>query len=137
MPGDDILYAESPNLDGPFAAPGGGDPLIVFEGRGDGSFDGQHTCDPSVVEVDGTYYLYYGAAVNDGVTTVGVARSADGLSWERLADQPILTSAHQQDTGNDYGAGQPSAVRLAAGHAGELPQLLRGQRVLGGLAVLR
>lgn len=61
VPGDDILYAESPNLNGPFTAPGGGDPLIVFEGRGDGSFEGQHTCDPSIVKVDGSYYMYYGA----------------------------------------------------------------------------
>ncbi len=112
VPGDDILYAESANLNGPFTAPGGGDPLIVFEGRGDGSFDGQHTCDPSIVKVDGTYYMYYGAAVNDGATTIGVARSADGFTWERMVSAPIIAPAGQQDTGNDYGAGQPSAVYL-------------------------
>lgn len=112
VPGDDILYAESPNLNGPFTAPDGGDPLIVFEGTGNGGFDSQHTCDPSVVVADGTYYMYYGAAVNDGETTIGVARSGDGLTWERLGSAPIITPAHQQDTGNGYGSGQPSAVFL-------------------------
>ncbi|WP_161606366.1 LPXTG cell wall anchor domain-containing protein [Microlunatus speluncae] len=109
--GDDILYAESSSAAGPFTGPGGGAPTIVFEGRGDGSFDGQHTCDPSVVKADdGTYYLYYGAAVNDGETSIGVARSSDGLSWERMTATPIITASHQVDRGNDYGAGQPSVI---------------------------
>lgn len=111
--GDDIMYAESTSAAGPYTGPGGGAPVRVFEGRGDGSFDGQHVCDPSVVKGgDGAYYMYYGAAIDDGETTMGVARSADGLAWERLGSGPIITPANQQDTGNDYGAGQPSAIFL-------------------------
>jgi LPXTG-motif cell wall-anchored protein len=109
--GDDILYAESTSLNGPFTGPGGGAPAIVFEGSGGGGYDGQHTCDPSVVKTpDGTYYMYYGAAVHDGETSIGVARSKDGISWERLKSAPIIAAAHQKNTGNNYGAGQPSAV---------------------------
>ncbi|NUU26367.1 MAG: family 43 glycosylhydrolase [Streptomycetaceae bacterium] len=111
VPGDDILYAESTSLNGPFTGPGGGAPAIVFEGSGGGAFDGQHTCDPSVVKApDGTYYMYYSAAVHDGETSIGVARSRDGLSWERMKNTAIIAAAHQKDTGNHYGAGQPSAV---------------------------
>lgn len=110
--GDDIMYAESTSAAGPFFGPGGGAPIRVFEGRGDGSYDGQHVCDPSVIKADdGTYYMYYGAAIDDGETAIGVARSADGISWERLAPGgPIIAASHQVDRGNDYGAGQPSAI---------------------------
>lgn len=111
--GDDILYAESTSLNGPFTGPGGGAPAIVFEGRGDRSFDGQHTCDPSIVKIpDGTYFMYYGASLDDGITAIGVAYSRDGLSWERLKSTPIISPARQQNTGNNYGAGQPSVVYL-------------------------
>ena len=52
-PGDDILYATARTADGPFRSP-----RAVFTGSRRG-FDAMHTCDPSVVVVGGTYYLYY------------------------------------------------------------------------------
>jgi hypothetical protein len=112
--GDDILYAESDGPDGPFHAPGSSAPYVIsFHGTGGEDFDGQHTCDPSVVKAGNAYYLFYGAAVHDGVTTIGVATSANGVDWVRLnGGKPIITPANQQDTGNHYGAGQPSAVYL-------------------------
>ncbi|MGH3715570.1 MAG: hypothetical protein ACRDT4_19240 [Micromonosporaceae bacterium] len=111
--GDDILYAVSESLDGPFHVPGGSAKhQIVFEGTGTGSFDDQHVCDPSVVRNDaGIYFMYYGAAKDDGVTSIGVATSSDGLNWTRLnAGQPIITPSNQVSRPNKYGAGQPSVV---------------------------
>ncbi|WP_043262779.1 hypothetical protein [Streptomyces sp. CT34] len=113
VPGDDILYAESAGPDGPFHARGSSAPhQIAFQGTGTGSFDNEHTCDPSVVRANGTYYLYYGAERHDGEpTTIGVASSPDGIRWTRLNnDRPIVTPARQQQTQNTYGAGQPSVV---------------------------
>gem|GEM_PF-2945156 len=108
--GDDILYAESTDLNGPFHAPGSDAPYtIAFHGTGGEEFDGQHTCDPSVVNVGGRYLMYYGAAVHDGETSIGLATSADGITWQRSA-QPIITAAHQKDVGNHYGAGQPTVT---------------------------
>ncbi|WP_157880003.1 beta-xylosidase [Streptomyces natalensis] len=115
VPGDDILYAESSSLNGPFHARGSSAPhQIVFDGTGTGSFDNEHTCDPSVVRANGTYYLYYAAERHDGEpTTIGVASSPDGINWTRLHnDQPIVTAANQQETHNEYGAGQPSVTYL-------------------------
>ncbi|WP_164992467.1 beta-xylosidase [Streptomyces sp. L2] len=117
VPGDDILYAESSSPDGPFHARGSTAPhQIVFEGTGNGSFDNEHTCDPSVVRVNGTYYMYYGALRHDTDplgTTIGVASSPDGIHWTRLnSGQAIINPAKQQNTGNNYGAGQPSAIYL-------------------------
>ncbi|MCP2353258.1 hypothetical protein HD597_000278 [Nonomuraea thailandensis] len=111
--GDDILYAESTSLGGPFTAPGGGQQVRVFDGTATG-WD-QHTCDPSVLRVDGTYYMYYGGS-RDGspeLTQIGVATSTNGLQWRRLNQgRPIITPAFEVDRPNKYGAGQPSTVYL-------------------------
>lgn len=111
-PGDDILYGEAASVDGPFAGQGGGAPLAVLSGN-PGQFDGAHTCDPSVVKVNGTYYLYYTGAAGDHVlgNAIGLATSADGITWTR-SPGPIVTPSHDVHRDNLYGAGQPSVVYL-------------------------
>jgi hypothetical protein len=41
-----------------------------------------HVNDPSVVKVDGIYYMYYTRAGKDVVDRIDVAVSADGMAWE-------------------------------------------------------
>jgi hypothetical protein len=113
LPGDHILYAESTSYDGPWHSQDGSSPWqAVFQGTGTGTFDSKHTCDPSVVKVGDTYYMYYGAEQDDGLpTTAGVASSPDGINWTRLNNgQPIFTQAGQLKTNSAYGAGQPSVT---------------------------
>ncbi len=108
-PGDDIVYSEGPTVAGPFSAA-----RAVFGGGG-GGFDGRHTCDPSVLRVDGAYYLYYTGAPSDhGVGNgIGLAVSPDGVNWTRAnGGQPIVTSSFEVNRANAYGAGQPSVVYL-------------------------
>ncbi|WP_237774538.1 beta-xylosidase [Actinosynnema sp. ALI-1.44] len=108
-PGDDVVYAEAGTPAGPFTTA-----RAVFGGAGQG-FDGRHTCDPSVIKVNGTYYLYYTGAPNDhnSGNAIGLATSADGLSWARAnGGQPIVGSSYEVARGNTYGAGQPSALYL-------------------------
>ncbi|MGM1060003.1 beta-xylosidase [Saccharothrix sp. Mg75] len=112
--GDDVLYAEGPSADGPFGAPGGGPATPVLSGSV-GGFDGVHTCDPSVIKVAGTYYLYYTGAAGDHAhgNAIGVATSTDGLTWTRAAGgAPILSPSYDNTRENTYGAGQPSALWL-------------------------
>ncbi|MGV9364461.1 beta-xylosidase [Amycolatopsis sp. NPDC003731] len=112
--GDDILYAQARSFDGPFTGPGGGVPAAVFSGA-PGQFDGMHTCDPSVLRVGSTYYLYYTGAAGDHAlgNSIGLATSADGIHWTRAAGGgPILGPSHDVHRENVYGAGQPSAVYL-------------------------
>ena len=91
-----------------------------FEGYGGSThFDARHTCDPSVIEVGNTYYLYYGglAAASNSIsvtTRLGVATSNDAKTWKRvnggvpiLNPRPILASDR-----NIYGVGQPSIIAL-------------------------
>jgi hypothetical protein len=113
-PGDDILYAESTALDGPFGVDGGPS-RAVLSGSVNG-FDGVHTCDPSVVRVAGTYYLYYTGAAGDHAhgNAIGVATSSDGVNWTRAnGGNPIVSPSYDTIRDNNtYGAGQPSVVYL-------------------------
>jgi hypothetical protein len=113
-PGDQILYATGTSLNGPFAGPDGAAADEVF-GNSAGGFDGLHTCDPSVIEVGGVYYLYYtGTADRTGNTNaIGLATSSDGVHWVRANNgAPIVSAARDIQRSNAYGAGQPSALYL-------------------------
>jgi hypothetical protein len=116
-PGDDVVYARSESLNGPFSVPGG-PALAVFSGAGPSSggpaFDTVHVCDPSVIAVHGSYYLYYTGAARDRehANSIGVARSDDGVHWQRLSADPIVGPSGERRRDNDYGAGQPSALYL-------------------------
>ncbi|HVW41496.1 MAG TPA: beta-xylosidase [Amycolatopsis sp.] len=109
-PGDDILYGEAASADGPFTGPGGGVPPAVLSGN-PGQFDAVHTCDPSVIRVNGTYYMYYTGAAGDHAlgNAIGLATSTDGITWTR-SNAPIVGPSHDKHRDNLYGAGQPSAV---------------------------
>jgi hypothetical protein len=111
-PGDQILFAQAGSADGPFAAPGGGAAAQVFVNSPSG-FDQLHTCDPSVIRVDGVYYLYYTGTSNaqGQNNAIGLALSTDGLHWTRAnGGAPIVSAAEDNTGGNPYGAGQPSVV---------------------------
>jgi hypothetical protein len=111
-PGDDLLYAESASAAGPFAAPNGMPAMPVLSGSVNG-FDGVHTCDPSVIRLGDTYYLYYTGAAGDHANgnAIGVATSPDGISWTRAAGgKPIVSPSYDKTRDNTYGAGQPSVL---------------------------
>lgn len=108
--GDDILYSDGPSPDGPFTTA-----QPVFSGSG-GSFDAMHTCDPSLIKIGDTYFLYYTGASRDNHangSSVGVATSKDGISWTRANNgQAILGTSNDVIRENTYGAGQQSAIYL-------------------------
>jgi hypothetical protein len=119
--GDHIFYAEAQQPEGPWYNPDtrvAGSYKVVFQPSGImNSFDGDHTCDPSVIRVNGTYYMYYGGLVTAEstpslfITAIGVAQSPDGINWTRLnGGQPIVRAERPEMMG--YGAGQPSVTYL-------------------------
>jgi hypothetical protein len=120
--GDVILYSEADNMDGPWSSP-----VSTFQPTGNSAdFDSVHVCDPSVIRVAGTYYMYYGGWNNisypdPGARTAetGVATSVDGRNWTRLnGGQPIIRPARGvtdpafPSLPVKYGAGQPSVTYL-------------------------
>ncbi|OZM73012.1 beta-xylosidase [Amycolatopsis antarctica] len=114
--GDDILHAEAADIEEPFTGPDGAAPVPVPVLSGNpGGFDGVHTCDPSVIRVNGTYYMYYTGAAGDHAlgNSIGLATSTDGISWARAnGGEPVVDPAHDTHRDNTYGAGQPAAVHL-------------------------
>lgn len=46
----------------------------------------------SVVERKGKLYMFYAGAYNNAPQQVGVAVSSDGISWQRLSENPFLTN---------------------------------------------
>lgn len=61
------------------------------------SWDEKGVADPYVLEVNGTLYMYYLGQDRARRQRLGVARSQDGIRWEKLRSGPVL------DMG-DYGA---------------------------------
>jgi hypothetical protein len=108
--GDDVLHSEGPTPDGPFSTA-----TPVFSGSYTG-FDAMHVCDPSVIRVDGTYYMYYTGAARDNHangSSIGVATSQDGITWTRSTNgQPIVVPSYDVIRENTYGAGQQSVVHV-------------------------
>jgi hypothetical protein len=116
-PGDDILLAESPSMDSQFTGPDGTGGTPIFSGSAS-KFDAVHTCDPSVIRVGGTYYMYYTGAAGDHAhgNAIGLATSPDGRVWTRANNgMPLATASRDLQRDNTYGTGQPSAVYVA-GH---------------------
>jgi hypothetical protein len=112
--GDQILSARSTSENGPFRGSNGAEGTEVF-GNSPGGFDRLHTCDPSVIEVDGVFYLYYTGTGdptgNDNA--IGLATSSDGVHWRRAnGGAPIVSSSGDARRSNAYGVGQPSALYL-------------------------
>jgi hypothetical protein len=126
---DHVLYAEATSLEGPWHSHTSQkantyddafyptNPLYNDKkiSGSPSDFDYMGTCDPSVVKVNGTYYLYYGGyAATGGSTAVGVATSSDGITFVRgNGGKPLYTPANLSPISkNYYGAGQPSVIYL-------------------------
>ena len=122
--GNHILYAEATSPAGPWHGHTDGAAGLfddVFGPTGDASdFDGTQTCNPSVIRVGATYYLYYSgfptpsptSATPDEVTRIGVATSADGLSWTRANGGKAIVApvAARMSATRKEGASQPSVA---------------------------
>ena len=119
--GDYILHRQAPTLHGPWVSSSfwHADDVALQPTGHAADFDALHTCDPNVLKLGERYYLYYtGEQVDGGLSTIGVAVSADAVHFERVgAGRPIVTPA---ETNVDwaahhltYGAGQPAAVYVA------------------------
>ncbi|WP_437627614.1 hypothetical protein [Sorangium sp. So ce1151] len=63
---------------------------------------------PGVVRLpDGSFRMFYAVAGDDGASSLGEARSDDGLAWERVGDGPALAPASRSGAGALAGEGEP------------------------------
>ena len=61
------------------------------------TWEHDNTKDPSLLLVNGIYYLYYTGFNAANTTQIGLATSLDGINWTKYADNPVITFA---DTNN-------------------------------------
>ncbi|GAA2015570.1 hypothetical protein [Brevibacterium samyangense] len=115
--GDDAAHGVSKDPNGPFLGKGAATAVAALSGTGrDGDFDSMHVCDPNVMRVDDTYYMYYtgslGGQADWGRNQIGLATSVDGETWERAnKGRSVLTQSGVIDRGDSsYGTGQPAAA---------------------------
>lgn len=89
---------------------------VVFEGdtRPDAkSFDSNGASRRHVLrQPDGSYKMYYEAVSHDQKHSIGVAVSADGVTWERCSDEPVFAANSDSNAWDGGGVGSPHLVYL-------------------------
>jgi predicted GH43/DUF377 family glycosyl hydrolase len=65
-------------------------PAPVIETGPRGSWDERGVADPYVLQIGGTFYMYYLGQNRARQQRIGVARSPDGIRWEKLRTNPVL-----------------------------------------------
>lgn len=60
----------------------------------------------SIIQKNGLLYMFYAGAYNNDPQQIGVAKSSDGIKWERLSNKPFLTNG-DPGTWNSSESGHP------------------------------
>jgi predicted GH43/DUF377 family glycosyl hydrolase len=84
-------------------------PAPVFTVGAAHSWESAAVADPYVIQRDGYLYLYYLGQDDLGVQRLGVARSSDGIAWERSITNPIL-DVGARGTFDENGLGEPAVA---------------------------
>ncbi|MSV28034.1 MAG: hypothetical protein EXQ52_04715 [Bryobacterales bacterium] len=72
-----------------------------------GSWDERGVADPYAIEIDGVFYLYFLGQDRARRQRLGVARSRDGVKWEKLRTNPILELGDRGGF-DERGLGEPA-----------------------------
>lgn len=75
------------------------------------TWDSAAVGDPYVIAKDDTLYLYYLGQNERSVQRLGVARSKDGMRWEKLISNPVL-DVGAAATFDENGLGEPSVTHV-------------------------
>lgn len=90
-----------------------GNPILTAEetgaSLGDWDYYAQNT--PEVLVLDGLVWLYYnGRSEEEGGLNIGLATSADGLVFDRVAGNPVLGPTGDEDDFDGTGVAHPSVL---------------------------
>lgn len=87
------------------------DPQPVLDPGPYGSWDERGVADPYVIRMDPYFYLYYLGQDRARRQRLGLARSTDGLHWEKLRSNPILELG-DSGTFDEAGVGEPAVFQF-------------------------
>ena len=88
------------------------EPAPVLERGPYRSWDECDVADPYVVELDGILYMYYLGQDRAARQQIGMARSTDGVHWEKLRSNPVI-EVPQPGSGSfaERGLGEPAVFQ--------------------------
>lgn len=86
----------------------------VLEPGARGQWDEAGVGDPYVIGCGGTFYLYYLGQDRFGVQRLGLARSGDGMHWQRSHLNPLMEPGGRGEF-DERGLGEPAVVRTSEG----------------------
>jgi predicted GH43/DUF377 family glycosyl hydrolase len=79
----------------------------VLEGGPRGSWDERGVADPYVIHTGDSFYMYYLGQDRAARQRLGVARSTDGVKWEKLRSNPVLELG-EPGAFDETGLGEPA-----------------------------
>jgi predicted GH43/DUF377 family glycosyl hydrolase len=82
-----------------------GEPVVPVGPRG--SFDERAVADPYVIRAGGNFYMFYLGQDRARRQSLGIARSTDGVVWEKLRINPILEPGEPGEF-DENGLGEPA-----------------------------
>jgi predicted GH43/DUF377 family glycosyl hydrolase len=82
-----------------------GDPVVPLGPRG--SFDERAAADPYVIRAGDRFYLFYLGQDRARRQSLGLARSSDGVTWEKLRSNPVLEPG-PPGSFDENGVGEPA-----------------------------
>jgi predicted GH43/DUF377 family glycosyl hydrolase len=86
----------------------------VFSGGGKGAFDEMGVTRRHVLRSrDMGYKMWYEGISAAGVHSIGIATSTDGITWQRVNDEPIFSKNPDERAFDSGGVGSPKLVYLA------------------------
>ncbi len=106
---------------------------IVLKTGPRGSWDEMGVADPYVIERNGELYLYYLGMDRARRQRLGVARSRDGVVWEKLIANPIMELG-DSGTFDEIGLGEPAVWSSGGSYWMLYTGRARGERRRIGLA---
>lgn len=74
------------------------DAELALDVGAEGEFDEAGVHHPAVLQVDGTWVMFYAAVAGDTITSIGRATSADGLVWTR-GEAPVYEATLEWEGG--------------------------------------
>lgn len=109
------------------------DKTIVLKTGPQGSWDEIGVADPYVIQRNGTFYMYYLGMDRARRQRLGVARSQDGVVWEKLISNPILELG-ASGAFDEIGLGEPAVWSSGGWYWMLYTGRARGERRRIGLA---
>lgn len=80
---------------------------VVMETGPNGSFDERAVADPYVIRAGGSYYMFYLGQDRARRQRLGVARSPDGVAWQKFRSNPVLDMGGPGSF-DEVGLGEPA-----------------------------